>query len=94
MANVRPTFTVKRRDWLLQLRDSGPAASHSVVGYHCRKLGWTEWFLTLKDGRAMPLSEAKKTVGTRVALWSTVEGPTSMECITEAGRAKLLSTEA
>ena len=93
--NLHPHMTEKRRAWLEHLRDHGPDRSGSVVGYQCRKLGWTEWFVVLRDGRAMPLSEAHKLFPEPRLTWAAIDTArrNDEECITDAGRLALKNQE-
>lgn len=89
MSKINAKMTDKRRAWLTQLRDEGPSISGSPVGHACRVLGWSEWYIRLKDGRKMPMSEAERELGDRP--WEHFDRQPDgwPECITEAGREAL-----
>lgn len=87
-------MTPKQRAWLQHLADHGPdkCAPLSKAGWHCHRAGWTEWFVTLKDGRSMPLSEAYGDFPllTLSQVWDEIK-LIEKECITALGRAALTS---
>lgn len=89
-------MTPKRQAWFEHLKERGPAKSGTVVGYQCRKAGWTEWFITLADGREMPLSSfyAENPNTPHHLLWDGIVGRTERECITAQGLAALAEAEA
>ena len=80
-------MTAKRRAWLQKLAKHGPAESHSVVGYACRKAGWTE-FVYYLDGAWLSSVEAKEKYG-GLDWWNRVDHTTNSERITDEGRAAL-----
>ena len=87
---IHATMTEKRRQWLERLLDEGPLHSSSTVGYYCRKIGWSEWFVTLADGREMPISELYAQFEEKHQAWALVaRGTSDRECITPEGRAAL-----
>jgi hypothetical protein len=80
-------LTDKRRAWLEQLRDHGPAKrAKNNIGYDCMQAGWTEWYAKFYDGREMPLSEARKLYESP-ELWDKLDAHAFRECITDEGRA-------
>jgi hypothetical protein len=82
-------LTEKRRAWLLKLRDEGPAfRPRNNIGYCCMQAGWTEWYAEFKDGREMPMSEARKLYPGPEA-WDMFKSGQFRECITDKGRAIL-----
>lgn len=82
-------LTEKRQAWLLRLRDSGPAfRAKTRTGYDCMQAGWTEWWARFKDGREMPMSEARKLYPGPEA-WDMFESGQFRECITDKGREAL-----
>lgn len=88
--HISDELTAMRRAWLVRLRDEGPASSRNVVGYACRKNGWTEWFVTTIDGRSIPISQLYAKYSKPYLAWEqVVGGGPSLECITDAGRAAL-----
>ncbi len=83
------SLTEKRRAWLEQLRDHGPACrARNNIGYCCMQAGWTEWYAEFKDGRQMPMSEARKLYPGPEA-WDMFKSGQFRECITSAGLAAL-----
>lgn len=87
---IHATMTEKRRQWLERLRDEGPLHSSSTVGYYCRKIGWSEWFVTLTDGREMPISELYAQHDQPHLAWERVSrNGSGRECITDDGRRAL-----
>lgn len=54
MSDPLPHMTPGRREWLLKLLREGPQPRpRGVVGYQCMRLGWSDWWHLLDDGRRM-----------------------------------------
>ncbi len=84
-------LTPKRRAWLERLRDEGHACrARTNVGYTCMQAGWTEWYAKFKDGREMPMSQAR-ALYSGPDLWDRLETGQLAECLTEFGLAALMA---
>lgn len=87
--------TPKQREWLLHLRDVGPAArsGRGPIGYRCMQAGWTEWWLLDRvTGGRLTRSKAKEIAPELVDSPKFYDRFTSEDCletITPAGRAVL-----
>lgn len=80
-------MTDKRRAWLVQLRDYGPAKrGRTKTGYDCMHAGWTEWDYRLLDGTPTTSEAAREQFGHE---WWNYVLHNWEERITESGLAAL-----
>ena len=87
---IRRWLSPKRKEWLEKLAREGVAQRpKSNVGYHCMRLGWTEWaFLSFLGVQGIiSHDEARRQFGD--GWWE--HGETVGEMLTDAGRAMLLA---
>lgn len=74
--------------WLKRLRDEGPAKNGGRTGHWSRAHKFSEWYVTLSDGRQLPISElyAEYSGREHLVYENVIDQFAHIECITEAGR--------